>query len=101
MMYQMPMVYGYPQTMYAPSPYIVPQQGMIPMQQPRQQVRQQTQPQTQRAAPPATVELNQKDLQALREMCPGLDEEVISSVLMSAGGNIDRAAGQLLEMSAE
>jgi len=91
---QTPMVYGYPPMMYAP-PQLIP--GMQPQQQPLQQHQQRMmQPQQQ----PVVNEINEKDLKTLKEMCPELDDEIIKSVLLQAGGNIDRAAIQLLEMSA-
>lgn len=55
------------------------------------------------APPPQTpqIQVNEADLKTLKEMCPSLDDDIILTVLHQSGGNIDRAAGQLLEMGAE
>lgn len=89
------MVYGYPPVMYAP-PMMVPQMPMQPaMMQQQQTIQSQA---SQQQENPFTAP-NQKDLQTLKEMCPELDEEIIKTVLQQSGGNVDRAAAQLLEMS--
>ena len=89
------MVYGYPPVMYAP-PMMVPQMPMQPAMMQQQQAIQSQASQQQENAFTAS---NQKDLQTLKEMCPELDEEIIKTVLQQSGGNVDRAAAQLLEMS--
>lgn len=40
------------------------------------------------------------DLKTLKEMCPEMDEDIILSVLQQSGGSLEKAAEQLLEMSA-
>lgn len=89
------MVYGYPPVMYAP-PMMVPQMPMQPAMMQQQQAIQSQASQQQENAFTAS---NQKDLQTLKEMCPELDEEIIKTVLQQSGGNVDRAAAQLLEMN--
>lgn len=89
------MVYGYPPVMYAP-PIMVPQMPMQPAMMQQQQAIQSQASQQQENAFTAS---NQKDLQTLKEMCPELDEEIIKTVLQQSGGNVDRAAAQLLEMN--
>ena len=90
------MVYGVPPMMYQPT---VQQQVIRPQQQP-------IPPQTQQEfmqphIPDSSIgQINEKDLKALKEMCPGLDDEIIKSVYQTSGENLDRAAAQLLEMSA-
>ncbi|XP_057312600.1 toll-interacting protein B-like [Hydractinia symbiolongicarpus] len=79
-------VYGYPPMMYSPQ-----MMAQVPMQQQQQQ--------QQRQNVPAPVQINPKDLQTLKEMCPELDDEIIKVVLQETGGNLDRAAATLVEMN--
>ena len=97
------LVYGYPPMMYAP-PMMIPQMQMTQQQQQQllqqqQLQQQQIQQQQQQQQLNALNEVNEKDLKALKEMCPTLDDEIIKTVLQQSGGNVDRAAAQLLEMS--
>ncbi|XP_047140807.1 toll-interacting protein B [Hydra vulgaris] len=68
------------------------------MQQPIQPV----QPNFQQSSPgPQQIfESNPADLRTLKEMCPDMDVDIIKTVLQQCGGNIDKAAAQLLEMNA-
>ena len=92
------MVYGVPPMVYQ-QPVIAPQQMIRPQHAPApQQTHQQF---MQPHIPDSSLgQINEKDLKALKEMCPGLDDEIIKSVYQSSGENLDRAAAQLLEMSA-
>lgn len=88
-----PQMYGY--TSYVP-PTILTQQAphgaVLPQQQ--QQI-----PHNGNSQQPLP-ETNPNDLKTLKEMCPDMDDDIIQSVLQQSGGNLDRAAEQLLEMSA-
>lgn len=86
-------VYGYPQMMYQQQ-----QQPAMPTQ-----VIQQSQqlPTSGDEVPASSIgHINEKDLKALKEMCPSLDDDIIRSVYQQSGENLDRAAAQLIEMSA-
>ena len=61
-------------------PYALPQQ--IPAQQP---------------AP--RVQVRPDDVKNIKDMFPDMDEEVIRSVLVSSGGNVDAALNHLLSMN--
>ena len=90
------MMYGYQPMMYQ-QPFIQQRPVMHPQQQLQQQ---QLQPQHPPGVQPESVgQINEKDLTTLKEMCPDMDEEIIRSVYQQTGGNLDRAAAQLLEMS--
>uniref|UniRef100_A0A7M5WK70 Toll-interacting protein n=2 Tax=Clytia hemisphaerica TaxID=252671 RepID=A0A7M5WK70_9CNID len=96
------MVYGVPPMVYQ-QPMVAPQPQMVrpPYAQPPQQTQQTQQQFMQPHIPDSSLgQINEKDLKALKEMCPGLDDEIIKSVYQSSGENLDRAAAQLLEMSA-
>lgn len=89
-------MYGYGAP-YVPGAIVAQQQPtqnnyIVTPAQPQSQQTQQTQPQQPQIDPAA--------VQTLKEMCPTLDEDIILSVLHQSGGNVDRAAGTLLEMSA-
>lgn len=89
-------MYGYPQPMMYPQQFVQQQpRGMHPQQ--LQQQQQQQQPEIQ---PESIGQINEKDLKSLKEMCPDMDDDIIRSVYQQTGGNLDRAAVQLLEMTA-
>jgi len=96
-------VYGYPpqpQMMYAPQQPVVASQIMHPQQQQHpQQLRRPVQDQGNEIPASSIGQINEKDLQALKETCPSLDDDIIRSVYQQSGGNLDRAAAQLIEMS--
>jgi len=83
-------MYGY--SSFAPSVVTHPQQ--------QQQQQQPTQIITPTPQPIQQPQFDGASLKTLKEMCPSLDEDIILSVLQQSGGNVDRAAGTLLEMSA-
>lgn len=88
-----PPMYGY----NAPfQPAILTQQTIHPAVIPQQQIQQNG---TAQHAQQVPNQINERDLKTLKEMCPSMDEDIIQSVLQQSGGNIDQAAGQLLEMS--
>ncbi|XP_063970853.1 toll-interacting protein B-like [Lytechinus pictus] len=79
----MPTTYGY-------TPVAAPVAAYPPQQPPHaQQVPQPSQP----------PQITQADLQALQEMFPGTDSEVIRSVLEANGGNKDATIDSLLQMT--
>ena len=86
-----PPLYGY--TSFAP-PTILTQQTVHPAALPQQQIQQNGNVQQ------ISTEAHERDLKTLKEMCPAMDDDIIKSVLQQSGGNLDRAAEQLLEMSA-
>ena len=100
------MVYGYPQMpammyqqqqpMVQPPAQFIQQQPQLPQQQQQQHLQQQQQAEI---SPASIGQINEKDLQSLKEMCPDFDDDIIRSVYQQSGGNLDRAAAQLLEMS--
>lgn len=87
------MSYG-PQVAYAyPPGFAQPVAGVtanIPpsFQQPQQQQQQQQQT------------LRDEDVKKVKDMFPDMEEEIIRSVLLSSGGNVDTAVNHLLSMTA-
>eukprot|EP00794_Sanderia_malayensis_P012850 gene12850-14172_t len=89
---QVPMMMPYGAAM----PYIYPQ-GMVPavtLAQPGVAA-----PRPQQPAPPQQPAFSESDLKTLKEMFPSMDEEIVKSVLVNCGGNLDSAAANLLSMS--
>ena len=58
-------------------------------QQPQQQQQQQ---------PPQTI--SDEDFKKIKDMFPDMDDEIIRSVLLGSGGNVDTAVNHLLSMAA-
>ena len=67
---------------------------------PQVMIQQATQPVQHSLVAQQSIESNPTDLQTLKEMCPEMDSDIIKTVLQQCGGNVDRAATQLLEMNA-
>jgi len=81
-------VYGYASQIMHPQQQQHPQQLRRPVQDQGNEI------------PASSIgQINEKDLQALKETCPSLDDDIIRSVYQQSGGNLDRAAAQLIEMS--
>lgn len=88
------MMYGYqPPMMMHPQQFVQQPPQMQPMHP--QQLQQQSE-----VRPESIGQINEKDLKSLKEMCPDMDDDIIRSVYQQTGGNLDRAAAQLLEMTA-
>ncbi|XP_028409207.1 toll-interacting protein B-like [Dendronephthya gigantea] len=69
-----------PQVYYPPVPYAMPQQ--IPV-----------------SRPPPAAQVRPDDVKNIKDMFPDMDEEVIRSVLVASGGNVDAALNHLLSMN--
>lgn len=70
-----------PHVYYPPMPYVMPQQ--LPPA----------------PAPSARVQVKPEDVKNIKDMFPDVDEEVIRSVLVASGGNVDAALNHMLSMN--
>lgn len=75
-----PQAYTYAPVYYPPVPYAVPQQRLPPTGAP-------------------CVQVKPEDVKNIKDMFPDVDEEVVRSVLMASGGNVDAALNHLLSMN--
>lgn len=70
-----------PHVYYPPMPYVMPQQ--LPPA----------------PALSARVQVKPEDVKNIKDMFPDVDEEVIRSVLVASGGNVDAALNHMLSMN--
>ena len=83
-----PQAYTYAPVYYPPVPYAVPH--AVPHAVPQQRL-----PPT--GAP--CVQVKPEDVKNIKDMFPDVDEEVVRSVLITSGGNVDAALNHLLSMN--
>lgn len=83
-------LYGYP-SFFTPA---------MPAEKTNQQISPEMIPSQRQNMHQVVQETTNSDLKTLKEMCPDIDEDIVASVLQQCGGSLDKAAEQLLEMSA-